>query len=566
MCALWVWAPSIEGQIINGIGASEVQENSGQTYPVRGTVINSVTHQPIARVLANGQQDAVLTDGEGRFELQLAAGSSVLQLQRPGYTPSNEPQIIQVGPDLPEITLNLRPDALITGQVMFSDSSPAQGIRVAVYRRSVENGRSQWVNQASASTNSEGSFRLWGLQPGSYMLYTQMQLDREGQAGASYGYPAVYYPGTDEPTPGGILVLTAGQHAQADLTLTRQPFYPVTVRVAMAEMGGMSFQVYESGGQIAGVPVRVNRRDGTVQFSVPNGSYYLEAERYDMQNNGGGGGPRRGRSRGVGAYGRVDFRIANAPLSGLNLVLSPLQGLRVNVRKDFTVSNNNDTRGDQVVFAGQNGEVASNPGFTMMLSAAGDTVAPRSMSAQLTPVEGTNDDTAFEFGRVTPGKYWVTIFAFVGYVSSVTSGGVDLSREPLVVGAGGASAPLEVTLRDDTGTISGQITSLQSGSGANPGSTLGVRSQTFVYAIPLFSTSQQLMQGAASPSGDLSIPNLAPGTYRVIAFDHQQNIDFHSPEEMAKYSSMGKTVTVEAGGAVNVQLDSVETENGESSE
>ena len=274
---------------------------------------------------------------------------------------------------------------------------------------------------------------------------------------------------------------------------------------------------------------------------------------------------RRGRFRGpVGAYGRVDFKVANAPLTGLGVVLSPLQSLRVNVRREFTANSNNG--GPQVVFAGENGEVASNPGFTVMLSAADSSLAQRNTSPQLTPVEGTTDNTAFEFGRVTPGKYWVTIFPFVGYVSSVTSGGVDLSREPLIVGAGGASAPIEITLRDDTGMIAGQITSEQSGAGASPGSTLGLRTQIFVYAIPLFSTSQQLMQGSASQSGELAIPNLAPGSYRVIAFDHQQNIDFHSPEEMAKYSSMGKTVTVEAGGTVNVQLDSVESEGAGSSE
>ena len=168
----------------------------GQTYPVRRRV-NSVTHQPIARVLVNGQQDVALTDSEGGFELQLPAGGHAIVLQRPGYSTSNEPQVVQTAPDMPEIALRLRPNALITGEVMFSDSSPAEGIRVSVFRRSAVNGRSQWINQATTATNSEGLFRLSGLPPGAYMLYAQMQLDREGPSPATaYGYPAVYYPGS----------------------------------------------------------------------------------------------------------------------------------------------------------------------------------------------------------------------------------------------------------------------------------------------------------------------------------------------------------------------------------
>jgi len=63
------------------------------------------------------------------------------------------------------------------------------------------------------------------------------------------------------------------------------------------------------------------------------------------------------------------------------------------------------------------------------------------------------------------------------------------------------------------------------------------------------------MQG----SGQVMLPGLAPGSYRVVAFDSPQEIDFHTPEGLAKYAGMGATTTVEAGGTANVQVEVIHT-------
>jgi hypothetical protein len=53
-------------------------QSQAPTYPVDGVVENSLTHEPIARVLVEGMQDRVLTDDEG---LRLVRGASFF---RPG--------------------------------------------------------------------------------------------------------------------------------------------------------------------------------------------------------------------------------------------------------------------------------------------------------------------------------------------------------------------------------------------------------------------------------------------------------------------------------------------------
>jgi protein involved in temperature-dependent protein secretion len=53
----------------------------------------------------------------------------------------------------------------------------------------------------------------------------------------------------------------------------------------------------------------------------------------------------------------------------------------------------------------------------------------------------------------------------------------------------------------------------------------------------------------------ITFPNLAPGTYRVIAYDRFQQINLSDPQQLAEIASKGQTVTVSPGATASVQLD-----------
>jgi hypothetical protein len=160
----------------------------------------------------------------------------------------------------------------------------------------------------------------------------------------------------------------------------------------------------------------------------------------------------------------------------------------------------------------------------------------------------------FELNGVVPGRYWVQAFPYEGYISSITSGGVDLSRDPLVVGPGGTATPIRVTLRDDCGQI--QFT-VNSSSTTSLGEGVGEKKFAFVYAIPLFSSTAQIPQMPIQGPGQFTIPNLRPGAYRVVALDRYIALDEHDSKALSNLSSQGKEVTVEANGIANVQLEIV---------
>lgn len=542
-CALWIAALAAAS---GACSAQDTSDEASGVYPVKGIVVNSITHQPVARALVDAHESAVLTDNDGHFEFDLPEGTFMISARRPGYGSRGRAtnHTIRVGPNMPSLTFSLTPEALITGQVTLSTSDPADGIRVMAYRRHVVNGHQQWMMENTARTDSDGAFRIPGLQAGDYLVYTQPARDGEGPqapGAAVYGFPPSYYPGVADIASAGVLTLAAGQQGRADFVLTRQQFYHVTVTVADRDSGGVNLQVYDRSGRQVGLGVRWNAELGIDETNLPSGSYFIE-------------GRRRGESQ---LYGRVDFTVAGAPVNGLTLALSPLHPIAVTVRKTLTSTNNNSNQGG-LVAADSGGDSQASAGLNISLTPVDEIFSQSGSGGRMRPAEGANDGSAFEIENVSPGRYWVETTPFEGYVSSISSGGVDLARDPLVVGAGGSAAPIEVTLRDDAGTISAQLV----GDSAGPPSAttaVGEQKQIYVYAIPLFASSGTIRMSGLQGSGQVVIPALAPGSYRVIAVDTPQEIDFHTPDGLAKYSGMGATTTVDAGGTANVQLEVVHT-------
>jgi hypothetical protein len=177
----------------------------------------------------------------------------------------------------------------------------------------------------------------------------------------------------------------------------------------------------------------------------------------------------------------------------------------------------------------------------------------------LNSIEGSNGQQ-WEVRLQEPGRYWVQATPFPpAYISSMTSGGVDLAASPLIIVPGSDPAPIDITLRNDGGTITGQLAGpAQTSSQGGIASGL-FQPEAWVYAIPLFPTAASVASGFVQ-QGHFTIGDLAPGSYRVIASDTPQEIDSHSPEGLAAWTGKGQTVTVDAGATASVEISLVSTE------
>ena len=208
---------------------SQDAQSPAPSTSLRGTVINSVTREPIAHALVFSTDNrlAGFTDDQGRFEFQLprsdfnplmfpqAAGF----LQRFGPIECAQTRLYRLGDCSTmvsdDMTIRMTPESLIVGRVNLPSSNQFDRITVEVYSRQVREGRPFWAPVASTTTRSSGEFRIANLAAGSYKIFTDELLDRDPitfvPGGRLFGYPPIYYPAARDFDSASVITLEAGQ-------------------------------------------------------------------------------------------------------------------------------------------------------------------------------------------------------------------------------------------------------------------------------------------------------------------------------------------------------------------
>jgi hypothetical protein len=186
----------------------------------------------------------------------------------------------------------------------------------------------------------------------------------------------------------------------------------------------------------------------------------------------------------------------------------------------------------------------------------------------LRPPTGPKDD-ALVIDDVLPGRYWVRVQPSRGYAASVRSGTTDLQHEPLVIGAGGDTSPIEITMRDDFATIDGDVEGIAPPPSASAtlqpelenSAPVSLRpAPAHVYCIPLPDSSGEVAQIAVAPDGSFASQPVPPGVYRLLAFDRDQpQLEYRDPEAMKVYDNKGPVVRVVGGQKEHVTLHLIST-------
>ena len=539
---------------VAGMGAllacSTAAQNVANTYEVSGVVKDSVTHQPIARVLVESGNDAMLTDNEGRFEFHLPPGSQQIKLRRPGYSSGvNGPQgpghFVMVGAKTQAFVLYLTPSASVAGHLRSSSGDEVQGLQVTLYRKSTAEGHPRWDQSGNATTWSDGSFRLPELSPGSYVLCVAASSpDSVSNLAGSpvYGYAGACYPGgMDMATAvGSPMKLEPGKETQVEISLAKQRFFPVSISVPGGTQN-VGFQLYQQGGTPMGNGFSRNSETGAFVTSLPNGNYYFEAHVWGKEQQ----------------YGRVDFTVAGAPVTSLTLVPRRVLPIKVNLHKELT-ANPQQSQGN-VIMSGSN---AANIMLTMMPA---DRLVEGFLGVNFRPVDGAPPDgDDYQLDAPPQGSYWLEVQGNDSYVSSMTSGASDLFREPLLVGTGSRSEPIDITLRNDTGRLDCSATGESTGSD-HPNAPQSL--PLFVYAIPQTPNQLRIYRWViqSSPGMPFAHP-LPPGSYLVVGFREAQEIDLDDKDELAHLESHGQMVTITPGTTTKVVLDPVPAADEEASQ
>lgn len=539
--------------------ANAMPEEDSDT--IRGTVVNSVTREPVGRALVYSPDNrfATLTDSGGHFEFKVPVsesdrksdGASIpadpattfttqvsrrpayLMARKPGFLSNQNPSFTPLGPGQKEVTIYLVPGALITGHVTMAGSDNPERIQVEIYRRQIQNGRARWISAGTFRTWANEEFRFPELPAGSYKLFTHELMDRDpltfDPRGQLYGYPPVFFPGVNEFSAASTIQLSPGLTVDAELSLTRREYYPVEISIANAPEGAPVGVEVSAGGQSGpGYSLGYNPQLQKVQGFLPDGTYTVEVS---------SSGP-------SSATGVVDIGVNGATASGYSVNLAPNPSISVNVAEDFTSAEGSADGAQSGSFNGN--QLRRGRDLQIRLESAEEFGwSPGYSPSQHSGSEGES----LIFEGVKPGRYWVHAESTHGFAASINCGQTELLHHPLVVAAGGSSDPIDLKLQDDGAEVDGIIEDIPTA----PGSSFIPAAH--IYLIPLHDSTGQFRELWASPDGHFSLGQIPPGDYQVLAFDRPQpELEYNNEEAMRKYHAQERVIRLVAGQREQLRL------------
>jgi hypothetical protein len=279
------------------------------TSILRGSVVAADTGTPIrrAQVRVSGQgagNRLATTDGQGRFEIkELPAGRFTLSASKGGFValqygqrrPSESGTPIEIGDGqvLDKLVIALPRGSVISGRITDEFGEPLANAAVTAMRYGFAAGARRLLpgsgQNSRDTTDDQGSFRLFGLSPGDYVVSAAFRAgggEVTDPAGEPSGYAPTYYPGTPNVTEAQRVTVGLGQEQSGvvfSLVATR------LVRVTGAVVSSQGLPVANAmvmltpAGGRTGAPMMqtaATRVDATGQFRLSNvapGRYVAQA-------------------------------------------------------------------------------------------------------------------------------------------------------------------------------------------------------------------------------------------------------------------------------------------------
>jgi hypothetical protein len=509
---LFVARPVAALQIRPGSSEAEDKSDGAGQYKLSGTVVDALTGAPVRRALVQlmgVQSQAVLTDEGGKFRFEnLAQGECVLMAHKPGYTDNRfgDSTAITIGQNTSPLVLKLDPESAITVKVTGEDGDGVEGLPVRILSSEVQQGRRYWNAHQGGQTDEQGEFKAANLRPGKYYVAVGPSSRPvghvgDGAQGTDVGYPRVFYPNARELEGAAAVEANPGRRARLEIALsTAVPLY----RISGAVVGGKPGQpcyptLMDSSGEDLGVGVRTNPATGVFRSGeIPAGFYTLMANC-----------TADGR---ISSTGRMLLHV-DSNLTNVTLSVAPMATIPVDFRTNGSGPH----------------EKENPPTGRVILTKAQQNGRRGTAWSEL---ESDGDEKRMVINGAEPGSYLVDIRPNPGwYVESALYGSVDLLTEELTVSEGGTTEAIEITMRNDGASVSGNVR----GKGATPATGL---------VLMVSSRAPRMVEAAEIMNGTFTVSDLAPGSYRAIAIDQADDLEYTNPEELRDYLTKAQDVTL----------------------
>ena len=519
-----------------------------------------------------------VTDASGHFTLEsIQPGNYRLHVERDGYVDHQYGQIspsrpgtvlvLTPGQQVEDLVISLVPTGTIAGRVFDEDGEPVVRANVRALRYVYQDGEKILTQVEQTQTNDLGEYRLFWLNPGEYFVSATFESrfrgalsggqgrgfggrggrgGRGGWGGAGGGaallsapespveeiYVDTYYPGTSEPSLATGLTLLGGAEVPA-IDFVVLPTRAVTVRgrvvspytgegapvpiVTIVSRNGVNsgnrFNLRGGGRANRGG----NNQDGAFELTgVAPGPYILVAILRTQQGRGGRGG--QGQLVGV-----ADIEVGEQDLDNVLVSVQPGVELPGNVLMDQSASGLQTGRL----------RIRLQPANNMPFNA---------------PNSRVEDDGTFLMSDVSQATYQASLTGLPPeyYVAEVRFGAADVLRTGLTVTAN-PPGPLEFWISGDGGRVDGavQVGTEESFTGAQ---VVLVPSAADRGRPDLYKTA------SADQYGRFSIVGIAPGNYKIFAWEDAPSGAYRDPDFIRLYEDWGQSVEIQQRGQAQVQV------------
>ena len=502
------------------------------TSTLQGTVITAGTSDPVGGVeislsTTSDPRTRIRTtsDTQGSFVFEnLPAGKYVVQANREGFF--NSPQ----GNPLPSIVANVTVDtatshrilitliagAVISGTITDVESRPMAGVQMSAMKLQYEDGRPVFaVGTPVVVTNNRGEYRIPWLPPGEYYVRAEYSDPQQQFARRTY------YPGTTDSLTAVPLMIRGGEsQTGTSFTISRVRTIRLSGQVAteatlpasgtfrtfyLMPQDGRPQEAYpfELTNLLPSPPGEVTSNFILETRGIPPGSYELAPFFIDP--------------KATYHTGRTRVEIGEDDVENITAIIDP----------------NVDVTG-KIVF-----EPAGNLAGIQIQLRARDATIPLMSRSNTAAIAA---DKSFVIRGVPAGRYFVYLAVSSRantapwYVSDMRQGAADI-RNDGIVEIRAATLPLEITIRAGAGNVRGVVDA--------PGGVVPARAD--VVLVPNFSLrANPLFYGRTGidDMGRFSFEGIAPGEYKVFAFEQLQDSAEQNALFIARYETLGQPVTV----------------------
>lgn len=504
-----------------------------QSGRVEGVVLESASRQPVKKAIVslrpiimsssqNQAPQAITTDATGAFAFEgLLAGQYQLAVTHPDYPQANAGGVhktVQVSSSetAPSISVELVPGASVSGHIVDEDGDPLNGCFVTL--RAAKNPNQGMLMRSTPVQDRDGAYKLYRIVPGKYTTSAQCTarvfqprpLSEGPDPPASQAYPVQFYPNATDLKSAQVIELVAGSE-KSDIDFHMRPV-PVThihghiiagtadwhgrtdLRVSLLPLDRTEARTVALGA------AQVQPGDGSFDIrQVFPGSYRLVVISQDFSRPGNIDTHDR-----VGGFTRVD--VADKPLD-----VSVALQRAVDISGTIEVDQANNT---------QNPITASK--LQVQMTAETSFGAPP-------PVAQPNDDGSFTIKWVLPGEWRIRAIGPGVFLKSARFGNDDVTNRTFEI-TSGAGAALQLVVSNNTATIAG---------------TAEAGSVVFAARIDSDDSQRGWTARPVNSNGQFTVPNLAPGKYRVVIGDVGSQMPDEGGQEITV--AEGETQTVDFG-------------------